>query len=76
MNEAVYTVDDVAKRLSVTRRHIWKLVRAGKIEAIDVGRGAVIPRYRISEGAVQAFIISRRSSMVRKSPVSLGQAGS
>ena len=76
MNEPVYTVDEVANRLSVTRRHIWKLIRAGKIEAIDVGRGTIIPRYRISEGAIQAFIVSRRSSMRQKPQAEIGQVGS
>lgn len=38
-----YTVPEVAARLGVTARHIYRLVETGEIPCIRLGRRVVIP---------------------------------
>jgi excisionase family DNA binding protein len=58
----LYTVEQVAEKLQLTKRAVTALVKRGQLPAIDVcvspsGRK---PRRRISEVDLQAFLESRR----------------
>lgn len=37
------TVDQAAKALSVSRATVWRLVAAGRLEAVHIGRSVRIP---------------------------------
>jgi excisionase family DNA binding protein len=39
-----YTVDDVARRLRCSERHIQRLVAAGTLQSLKAGRRRLIPR--------------------------------
>lgn len=47
----VYTLDEVAEVLKITRRTLYTYVKEGKLKAVKIGR-----EWRVSENALQAFI--------------------
>ncbi|WP_329143500.1 helix-turn-helix domain-containing protein [Streptomyces sp. NBC_01456] len=50
------TTGQAAKRIGSTPQHIRELIRIGAIEAINIAKGSVRPRFRIAEEAVEAFL--------------------
>lgn len=47
----VYTTDEALEVLKVTRRTLYRYIKAGQIKAIRMGR-----EYRITEDALKAFL--------------------
>lgn len=47
----VYTLDEVAEILKVTKRTLYNYVKAGKLPAVKMGK-----YWRVSEESLQAFI--------------------
>lgn len=47
----VYTLDEVAEVLKITRRTLYAYVKEGKLKAVKIGR-----EWRVSEAALQDFI--------------------
>lgn len=47
----VYTLDEVADILKVTKRTLYNYVKAGKLPAVKIGK-----YWRVSEESLQAFI--------------------
>lgn len=47
----VYTIDEVANILKLTSRTVYSYVRAGKLQAVKLGK-----YWRIPEESLQAFI--------------------
>lgn len=47
----VYTLDEVADILKVTKRSLYNYVKAGKLQAVKLGK-----YWRVSEESLQAFI--------------------
>lgn len=51
------TVNEVAKRLNVSRSTVYNLIASGRIPAHRLGRGQLRPRgYRVSATALTTFI--------------------
>ena len=56
-----YTPPEIAKQLRVDVAKIIARIRAGELVAIDVSTpGSRRPRYRISDEALQDFILRRK----------------
>ena len=53
----MFTTNEVAARLKFGRRTIYRLIRAGELKAIRIGRKA----WRIEEEALQEFIDKNRT---------------
>lgn len=51
VEDQYYTVQEIAKRLRVTRQAIYNWIDEGRLQAVKVGRSLRIP-----ESAVKAFI--------------------
>jgi len=47
----VYTLDEVAEVLKITRRTLYTYVKEGKLKAVKIGR-----EWRVSETALQDFL--------------------
>ena len=47
----VYTLDEVADILKVTRRTLYNYIKAGKLPAVKMGK-----YWRVSQDSLQAFI--------------------
>lgn len=47
----VYTIDEVATLLHVTRRTIYTYIKDGKLKAVKIGK-----YWRITEKALEAFL--------------------
>lgn len=47
----VYTLDEVADILKITRRTLYTYIKTGKLKATKIGR-----YWRVSEAALQAFV--------------------
>lgn len=47
----VYTLDEVAEALKITRRTLYTYVKEGKLKAVKIGR-----EWRVSDAALQDFI--------------------
>lgn len=47
----VYTLDEIAEILQVTRRTLYSYVKSGKLEAVKIGR-----YWRVKEDALKKFI--------------------
>ena len=47
INTAGLTVTEVARRLSVSESHIWKMLRENKIHAVKFGRRTIVPTSEI-----------------------------
>jgi excisionase family DNA binding protein len=52
-------VPEVAGRLRLSRRTVLGYIRAGALEAINVGQGSRLPAYRVSEAALDRFLADR-----------------
>ena len=61
------TVEQVAKHLQVSPRHLRELIRAGALEAWNIGIPGGRPRYRIEPDDLDRFIESQRRT-VRAEP--------
>ena len=57
----MYTVQDLQRRYSVTAHTVLGWIRSGELRAVNVGRrpGAKKPRWRITQGALEAFELAR-----------------
>lgn len=44
-----YSIADFAARLSVSERHVWRLVKTGQIASIKLGRRRLIPRNSVTQ---------------------------
>jgi|GEM_PF-2293241 len=53
---ALQTIPDVANRLGIGCDAVNKLIHDGRLRAVNVGRGALRPRWRITEDAIADFI--------------------
>ena len=53
------TINDVAARLGVDRRHVYRLIEAGEIVAIDISMPGVRQSLRIAEDELGRFIVRR-----------------
>ncbi len=51
MDEPLYTIQEVAQRLKVTRKAVYDWMRAGRLRYIYVGE-----RRRIPQSAIEAFV--------------------
>lgn len=49
-------VAEAAERLSVSRKTIYRMASAGKIQSVPVGTGKKKPAIRITESSVNALI--------------------
>jgi len=58
----LYTVEQVAEKLQITKRSVASLEKRGQLAAIDVSTSASgrKPRRRISEADLQVFLEARR----------------
>ena len=56
VNEEVYTVEEVAKRLKVNVRVVRRLIDKGELVAFKVGR-----EYRIRASALESFVKQRET---------------
>jgi excisionase family DNA binding protein len=56
------TTADVAAKLSIGIDQVVRLIRAGKLEAVDVSISGRKPRWRISERSLTAFLEQRKST--------------
>ncbi len=54
-----HSVPAVAKMLGVTRETVRILIRERKLRAIDVSTQRVMPRWRIPDESLQAFVRAR-----------------
>jgi excisionase family DNA binding protein len=53
------TPPTVAKRLGVDAHRVLDWIRQGKLRAVNLGDGAVRPRYRVDPGDLQDFLDGR-----------------
>lgn len=54
-----FTPSQLAKYLQVSRSKVMTWISSGKLAAVNMAEGRT-PRYRITQGAVEAFLDSRR----------------
>ena len=54
--QAPLTVSEVAISLQVTTEHIRKLIRQGRLSAINIGTGGKRPLYRVTPQALNKFL--------------------
>jgi excisionase family DNA binding protein len=54
MNEKLWTVEEVAKHWRVSRFTIFRLIHAGRIEAISVGKAYRIPNEAAQKGVQES----------------------
>jgi len=53
------TPPEIARELRVTVARVWKWIRAGELDAVNVSDGRQ-PRFRVSREALAAFLQARR----------------
>ncbi len=53
LSSALVSVSVVALILGIKRLQVYKLIEAGKLEAVNVGAGQQRPRYRIKSDSVR-----------------------
>ena len=63
------TVDDVARILRLSKRHVLALADSGELPCINVGLGETNLSRRFSEEDLQAFIDARRTAPIRPPPI-------
>ena len=56
------TVAGAAERVTTSPDHVLNLIRAGKIKAVNVGRGLKRPRWRIAPEALKQLTASHETS--------------
>lgn len=57
MGVKVYTLDEVAEILKVTKRTLYNYIKEGTLKAVKMGKS-----WRVSEESLQAFISTGDSS--------------
>ena len=60
------TVRDVAEAIALSDESVLALIRAKQLRAVNVGLGAVKPRWRVAEADLQSFLDSRAASPTPK----------
>ena len=61
MSEKEMTVEQAAKRLQVSPRHLRELIKSGVLPAFNVGLPGGRPRYRIEHADLARFIENQRT---------------
>jgi excisionase family DNA binding protein len=56
---ALLTPGQVATRVSKSRKTVYRWMQSGRIEAVDLSGGEVVPRWHVSERALEKFIAER-----------------
>ena len=64
----MHTISNIAEKLSVSERTVRRLIRSGKLSAINVGLGSQRQDLRITESALEDFI--RGSAVIPNENVS------
>ncbi|MFI2650172.1 helix-turn-helix domain-containing protein [Micromonospora fulviviridis] len=55
------TVDEVAQAIRVSPKTVYRMVAAGELPRINLGKGKRKPRIRIRQSAVEAYMASREN---------------
>lgn len=68
--EDVFSVEEVANMLKISRRYILKLIREGKFGAMKIGK-----EYRIPKSVLDSFLIRPRQHFIplRNTDLGFGQ---
>lgn len=61
MSEQYLTPKEVARRLSVSDKTVYRLTQSGKLPCIHIGRSV-----RIAESAVEAFLSPKKGRIITK----------
>lgn len=51
MTNRIYTLDEIAEMLHITRRTLYTYIKEGKLQAVKIGK-----YWRVSETNLQAFL--------------------
>lgn len=51
MADRIYTLDEIAEMLHITRRTLYTYIKEGKLQAVKIGK-----YWRVSETTLQAFL--------------------
>ena len=51
MADRIYTLDEIAEMLHITRRTLYTYIKEGKLQAVKIGK-----YWRVSEANLQAFL--------------------
>lgn len=51
MADRIYTLDEIAEMLHITRRTLYTYIKEGKLQAVKIGK-----YWRVSETNLQAFL--------------------
>lgn len=51
MADRIYTLDEIAEMLHITRRTLYAYIKEGKLQAVKIGK-----YWRVSETNLQAFL--------------------
>lgn len=66
------TVEEVAKELRISRSIVYRLIRNGELEAVNIveadGRCALKGHYRIERKNLQNYLDSKKTSLAQKHP--------
>lgn len=54
------TTGEVATRIGSTPQHVRRLIEAGHLDAINIARGSIRPRFRVPQSAVVDYLLSAR----------------
>ena len=63
MNESFLTTDEVLEYLQVNLRTVYRLIKAGKIPAVRVGR-----QWRFRRSDIDAWLVSQQTGVVPAPP--------
>ncbi|MBX6385245.1 MAG: helix-turn-helix domain-containing protein [Microbispora sp.] len=64
--ERLFTVPEAAEYLRTSENHVYRLIAAGVLDAIDVSQpGARKPKTRVTEEDMRAYLASRTRSAKR-----------
>jgi excisionase family DNA binding protein len=55
------SVDEVAERLGYGKAHIYKLIKNGDLQAINLSSGTKQPRFKVDSEDLEKFINSRKN---------------
>lgn len=59
--ETLYTPEEVAKALQVSTTKVYRLIRSGRLEAVNLGR-----LYRITPSAIEKLVNGEQPKMASK----------
>lgn len=51
MTDRIYTLDEIAEMLRITRRTLYTYIKEGKLQAVKIGK-----YWRVSETNLQSFL--------------------